>query len=43
MIIIIQVGPEDGGYALTVTEFNTGLSTLGDSMSYIGGMKFSAK
>ena len=37
-----QVGPGEG-YMLTVGGFNTGLSTLGDSMSSNNGMKFTTK
>ena len=47
MIEMIQVGPEDGQYVLTVEGFNDALSTLGDSLENSGnkhnGMKFSAK
>jgi len=43
-----QVGPGgwsffDAGYVLTIGGFNESLSTLGDSMSYDSGMKFSTK
>ena len=37
-----QVGPGEG-YVLTVGGFNDALSTLGDSMYYSNGMKFSTK
>ena len=44
---MIQVGPEEGQYVLTVEGFNDALSTLGDSLenssSKLNGMKFSAK
>ena len=40
---LIQVGPEEGQYVLTVEGFNDPLSTLGDSLDYHNGMKFSAK
>ena len=40
---MMQVGPEDGQYVLTVEGFNDALSTLGDSMKTHNGMKFSAK
>ena len=42
MMMMIQVGPGDG-YVLTVGGFNKALSTLGDSMAYHNGMKFSTK
>ena len=47
MITTMQVGPGDG-YVLTVGGFNHALSTLGNSMSTIGGgiangMKFTTK
>ena len=46
--MILQVGPGgwsffDAGYVLTIGGFNESLSTLGDSMSYDSGMKFSTK
>ena len=41
-MVMIQVGPGDD-YVLTVGGFNDALSTLGDSMAYHNGMKFSAK
>merc|ERR1711962_1702677 len=37
-----EVGGEDG-YELSVSGFNAGLSTLGDSLAIHNGMKFSAK
>jgi len=37
-----QVGPGDG-YQVTVTDFNDALSTLGDSLRFNNGMKFSTK
>merc|ERR1719153_88590 len=37
-----EVGGEEG-YELSVSGFNAGLSTLGDSLAYHNGMKFSAK
>merc|ERR550534_208957 len=37
-----EVGGEEG-YELSVSGFNAGLSTLGDSLAYSNGMKFSAK
>ena len=46
---LIQVGPEEGQYVLTVEGFNDALSTLGDSLENssssgkLNGMKFSAK
>ena len=46
--LMLQVGPGDD-YMLTVGGFNTGLSTLGDSMitshswANLNGMKFSTK
>ena len=47
---LIQVGPEEGQYVLTVEGFNDTLSTLGDSLENPNssggkhnGMKFSAK
>ena len=47
MIEMIQVGPEDGQYVLTVEGFNDALSTLGDSLenssSKLNGMKFSTE
>ena len=39
----IEVGPAADGYVLTVGGFNDVLSTLGDSMTYSNGMKFSTK
>ena len=41
-IITMQVGPGDG-YQVTVTDFNDALSTLGDSLRFNNGMKFSTK
>ena len=47
---MIQVGPEEGQYVLTVEGFNDALSTLGDSFentassgAKLNGVKFSAK
>ena len=50
---LIQVGPEEGQYVLTVEGFNDTLSTLGDALENSdgthwehgkhNGMKFSAK
>ena len=40
--IFTQVGQGDG-YVLTVGGFKAARSTLGDSMSYSNGMKFSTK
>ena len=40
--MLFQVGPGDD-YVLTVKGFNDALSTLGDSMNYHNGMKFSTK
>ena len=37
-----QVGVGEG-YQLSVSGFNAGLSTLGDSLAYHNGAKFSAK
>ena len=42
LMMMMQVGPGDG-YVLTVGGFNKALSTLGDSMAYHNGMKFSTK
>ena len=42
-MMMIQVGPAADGYPLTVGGFNDALSTLGDSMTYNNGMKFSTK
>ena len=39
---LLQVGPGEG-YMLTVGEFNAALSTLGDSMDYHNGQKFTTK
>ena len=39
---LMQVGPGDN-YVLTVTGFNQALSTLGDSMNYHNGIKFTTK
>ena len=39
---VMQVGPGDD-YVLTVGGFNDALSTLGDSMYYQNGRKFTAK
>ena len=41
-LITTQVGPGEN-YVVTVESFNETLSTLGDSMGYINGMKFSTK
>ena len=47
--MLVQVGPGEGGFVLTVGKFNHALSTLGDSMSVNGwntgnsGMKFTTK
>ena len=41
--IKLQVGSVLEDYVLTVTGFNRGLSTLGDSMYANDGEKFSAK
>ena len=41
-IIMMQVGPGDD-YLLTVGGFNHAESSLGDSMAYNNGMKFSTK
>ena len=41
-MMMMQVGPGDG-YVLTVGGFNKALSTLGDSMAYHNGMKFTTK
>ena len=38
-----QVGPAADGYVLTVGGFDDALSTLGDSMTYNNGMKFTTK
>ena len=38
-----QVGPEDDGYRLSVTDYNADLSTLGNSMYYNNGEKFSTR
>ena len=42
LMMLLQVGPGDD-YVLTVGGFHQSLSTLGDSMAYHNGMKFSAK
>ena len=42
MMMMAQVGPGDD-YALTIGGFNDALSTLGNSMAYHNGMKFSTK
>ena len=42
MTKLLQVGPGDD-YMLTVGGFNDAKSTLGDSMDYSNGMKFSTK
>ena len=39
---LLKVGPGED-YVLTVGWFNAGKSTLGDSMGYHNGMKFTAK
>ena len=41
-LIMTQVGPGDN-YVVAVESFNDTLSTLGDSMAYHNGMKFSTK
>ena len=47
--LLVQVGPGEGDFVLTVGEFNNALSTLGDSMSVNqwntgnSGRKFSTK
>ena len=41
-MILLQVGPGHG-YMLTVAGFNRALSTLGDSMYDLNGVKFSTK
>ena len=40
--MMMQVGPGDD-YELKVEGFNDALSTLGNSMAYHNGMKFTAK
>ena len=42
MFMVVQVGQGDD-FVLTVGEFNKGLSTLGDSMTYHNGMGFTTK
>ena len=42
ILISTQVGAGDD-FVLTVTGFNAALSTLGDSMGYSNGAKFSTK
>ena len=42
IMMMLQVGPGDG-YELTVGGFNEAKSTLGDSMFYNNGWKFSTK
>ena len=42
-LFVCQVGPAEHEYELTVGGFNSGLSTLGDSLSYHSGKKFSTK
>ena len=39
---MVQIGPAEG-YELSVGSFRADLSTLGDSMVYHHGMRFSAK
>ena len=41
-MMTMQVGPGDG-YMLSVGQFDSSASTLGDSMSYHNGMKFTTK
>ena len=41
-MMLLQVGPGDD-YMLTVGEFYEALSTLGDSMDYSNGLKFTTK
>ena len=41
-MVILQVGPGDD-YVLTVGGFNDDKSTLGDSMYYHNGRKFTTK
>ena len=41
-LIMTQVGPGND-YVVTVESFNDTLSTLGDSMGYHNGMKFSTR
>ena len=42
IMMLLQVGPGDD-YVLTVGGFNDAKSTLGDSMKYHNGQKFSTK
>ena len=42
IMMLLQVGPGDD-YVLTVGGFNDAKSTLGDSMKYNNGEKFSTK
>ena len=39
---LVQVGPGDA-YVLTIGDFDSSNSTLGDAMAHHKGMKFSAK
>ena len=43
IMTLSQVGPEDEGYRLSVTNYNAALSTLGDSMKHHNGWKFSTR
>ena len=43
IMTLSQVGPEDDGYRLSVTNFTVNLSTLRDSMQDTNGEKFSTR
>ena len=43
IMTLSQVGPEDEGYRLSVTNYNAALSTLGHSMKYNNGKEFSTR
>ena len=43
VMTLSQVGPEDDGYRLSVTDNTANLSTLGNSMQDINGQKFSTR
>ena len=42
IMMVFQVGAGEN-YVMTVGGFNSALSTLGDSMTYSNGMKFSTR
>ena len=43
IMTMAQVGAEDDGYRLSVTDYNDDLSTLGDSMKHNNGQNFSTR